>query len=189
MNTFSFTEELRPRVEKIISQYPQDRKRSAVIPLLDLAQRQKGWITKEIIDYIAGILLLPPIRVYEIATFYTMFRKERVGKYHVQVCTNIVCMLRGCDDILRACEDVLGLKSGQTDSNYEFTVSEVECAGACVNAPVIQVGDDYYEDLTYDTAVEILKSFKLGEIPKSGPQVDRQFAAPQGGLTTLNLKS
>ncbi len=182
---FAFSEENAAEVKRILAKYPPARKRSAVLPLLHLAQRQNGgWVSRQVIEHIAGLLELPNIKVLEVATFYTMFNLKPVGRHHVQVCGTTPCWLRGSDEVFRACRD-MGLEKGRTTDDGLFHLSEVECLGACVNAPVVQIGDDYYEDLDYDRMKAILEALKRGETPKPGPQVDRQFAAPEGGPTTL----
>ena len=179
------------KVKEIIGRYPPGRQQSAVMPLLDLAQRQvgaethtQGWLPVPVIEYIAKQLGMPYIRAYEVATFYTMYNLAPIGRYHVQVCGTTPCMLRGSDDVFRACKDK-GMKKGATTPDGLFTLTEVECMGNCANAPMIQVNDDNYEDLTFETTTAILEALARGEQPKPGPQVDRQFSAPMGGPTTL----
>ena len=156
------------------------------MPLLDLAQRQcNGWLPRSAIDYVASFLDMPPIKVYEVATFYTMYNLTPVGKYHVQICTNLPCWLRGSEDVTAACKKNLGINFGQTTSDGEFTLSEVECLGACVNAPMIQINDDYYEDLDGVTTESILTQLSLGENPQTGSHIGRKSCEPIGGLTTL----
>jgi NADH-quinone oxidoreductase subunit E len=188
---FAWTAENEARAKIIIGRYPPGRQHSAVIPLLDLAQRQvgeqtqtQGWLPIPVIEYVAAYLSMPYIRVYEVATFYTMFNLAPVGRYHLQVCGTTPCMLRGSDDVFRACYDK-GLKKGSTTSDGLFTLSEVECLGACANAPMVQINDDNYEDLSYESTAALLDALARGETPKPGPQVDRQFGCPMGGPTTL----
>lgn len=184
---FVWTAENEAAAKKHIAKYPEGRQQSAVMPLLDIAQRQNGGhLTIEIMEYIADYLGMAPIKVQEVATFYTMYNHKPVGRHHVQVCGTTPCWLRGSDDIIKACKKHLGINMGETTADGEFTLSEVECAGACVNAPVFAVNDDYYEDLTADSAVEILKALKEGRPVKPGPQVDRVNSAPLGGATTLS---
>ncbi|MBF0391086.1 MAG: NADH-quinone oxidoreductase subunit NuoE [Alphaproteobacteria bacterium] len=183
--TFAFTEANKALAQAAIAKYPQGRQRSAVMPLLDLAQRQEGWVSKAAMDHVATMLSMPPIRVYEVATFYSMFQLKPVGEHHVQVCTNLPCWLRGSDEVAHACKKTLGVDFGETTADGRFTLSEVECLGACVNAPMMQIGDDYYEDLDAESVARILDTIKRGERPKPGPQIDRQFSAPVGGPTTL----
>lgn len=181
--TFAFSAENLEKAKAVIAKYPAGRQRSAVMPLLDLAQRQDGWLSKAAMDYVADMLALAPIRVYEVATFYTMYRLRPVGKQHIQVCTNISCWLRGADDVMRAAEDVFGIKMG--GSNAEATLEEAECLGACANAPMAQIGDDYFEDLTYDNAKALFQALKDGREVKTGSQIGRNGSCPEGGPTTL----
>lgn len=184
--SFDFTAENKQKAQAIIAKYPDGRQRSAVMPLLDLAQRQEGWVSQPAMDYIADMLGMPSIRVYEVATFYTMFNLTPVGKFHVQVCTNLPCWLRGSDEVALAAKEKLGVGFGETTGDKLFTLSEVECLGACVNAPMIQINDEYYEDLDADSTKRILDELKAGRTPKPGPQIDRINSAPLGGPTTLS---
>lgn len=169
-----------------IAKYPDGRQQSAVMPLLHLAQRQNGGhVTQEIIEYIADYLSMPAIRVLEVATFYTMYNHKPVGKHHLQVCGTTPCWLRGSDALFKLIEDKLGIKRGETTPDGMFTLSEVECAGACVNAPVVAINDDYFEDLTPETLAAVLDKLKKGQLVKAGPQNGRQTSAPAGGDTTL----
>jgi len=184
--SFEFTAETMAKADAIIAKYPNGRQASAVMPLLDLAQRQNdNWLPRAAMDYVGGLLSMPPIRVYEVATFYTMYNLAPVGKNFVQVCTTTPCWLRGSADIVDACKQELGIELGETTDDGLFTMIEVECLGACVNAPMIQVNDDYYEDLTPETTKAILKALRNGEKPKVGPQIDRKTSEPVDGLTTL----
>jgi NADH-quinone oxidoreductase subunit E len=183
--SFAFNVHNLERSKNIIRKYPAGRQASAVIPLLDLAQRQEGWVSRPAIECVAEMLEMPSIRVLEVATFYTMFNLHPIGKTHVQVCTSLSCVLRGSNDVVKACKEKLGVGLGETTPDGAFTVSEVECAGACVNAPVAQVGDDYYEDLDFDSTVKVLDAFKRGETPKCGSQSGRDGAAPAGEPTSL----
>jgi NADH-quinone oxidoreductase E subunit len=184
--TFAFTPENLKRAEKIIAKYPPGREQSALLPLLDLAQRQHGnWVPRAAMDYVAGLLGIAPIRAYEVATFYTMFNLAPVGTYFVQICTTTPCWLRGSDDIVKACEHKLGIGLNETTADGKFTLKEVECLGACVNAPMVQVNDDYYEDLDADGMTRLLEAFARGEKPHPGSVIGRQGAAPVGGPTTL----
>ena len=172
--------------DSFIAKYPEGWQASAVMPILDLAQRQSGgWLPKAAMDTVARMLDMPPIRVYEVATFYTMYNLKPVGKHHVQVCTNLPCWLQGSDAVTGACRKFLGIDFGMTTENGMFTLSEVECLGACVNAPMMQIGDDYYEDLDSDSTEEILEALKAGETPKPGSQTGRHTCEPAGGLTVL----
>ena len=183
---FAFTPANREKVEAIIARYPAGQQASAVMPVLELAQRQNdGWVSRAAMDAVAGILGLPPIRVYEVATFYTMFNLKPVGRYHIQVCTNLPCMLRGSEMIVETCCRVLGIRMGETTEDGLFTLSQAECLGACVNAPMMQINDDYYEDLTEASVESILASLKMGQVPTPGPQNGRKGCEPAGGPTTL----
>ena len=183
---FTFDAENLERAAVIIAKYPEGRQTSAVMPLLDLAQRQNdGWLPKAAMDTVAVMLDMPLIRVYEVATFYTMYNLKPVGKHHVQVCTNLPCWLRGSDAIADACKRKLGIDFGMTTEDGMFTLSEVECLGACVNAPMMQIGDDYYEDLDSDSAGAIMDELKSGGAPKPGSQTGRHGSEPAGGLTSL----
>ena len=189
---FAFTGENDKTARRLIDRYPPGRQQSAIIPLLDLAQRQvgaetetQGWLPVPVIEYVAAYLNMPYIRAYEVATFYTMFNLRPVGRYHVQVCGTTPCMLRGSDDVFEACK-AKGMKKGQTTPDGLFTLSEVECLGACANAPMVQINDDNYEDLTFETTTAILEALARGEAPKPGPQgVARRTSDPEGGVTSL----
>ncbi|KAF8582076.1 hypothetical protein K439DRAFT_1413706 [Ramaria rubella] len=187
---FSFSPENMKRAEEIIANYPPQYKKAAVIPLLDLGQRQnKGWTSISVMNYVAKLLEMPPMRVYEVATFYTMFNREPIGDNFVQVCTTTPCMLCGSNEILDTAINHLGLKKpGETTKDGKFTVIEVECQGACSNAPMMVVGDDFYEDLTPETTKKILDSFAKGQKPKPGPQSSRQTSENSAGLTALASK-
>lgn len=183
---FAFSEENLERVREIIAKYPEGRQASTLLPLLHLAQRQNGgWLSQGALDYIADFLSMAPIRVYEVATFYTMFKLEPIGRHHVEVCTNLPCWLRGSDEIVKACKHKLGIGVGETTADGMFTLSEAECLGACVNAPMAQIGDDYYEDLSPESMDAILDALACGDRPKAGSQMGRRGCEPAGGLTTL----
>jgi len=188
---FAWTPENAAKAKEIIGRYPAGRQASASLPLLDLAQRQvgaetktQGWLPVPVIEFVARELDMPYMRVFEVATFYTMFNLVPVGRYHVQVCGTTPCMLRGSDDVLAACRNH-GLAKGKTTPDGLFTLTEVECLGACANAPMVQINDDNYEDLDYDSMTAILEALARGETPKPGPQIDRQTSCPEGGPTTL----
>ncbi|HEY0832925.1 MAG TPA: NADH-quinone oxidoreductase subunit NuoE [Azospirillum sp.] len=184
--TFAFTPENLERAKRIIAKYPEGRQASACMPLLDLAQRQHaGWLPRVAMDYVADLLSMPRIRVYEVATFYTMYNKTPVGRHVIQVCTTTPCWLRGSDDIVRTCESKLGIHVGEVSDDGEFSLHEVECSGACVNAPVVQIGDDYYEDVSPEHMETIIDALKRGETPKAGSQIGRRSSEPVGGPTTL----
>lgn len=182
---FDFTPENYKRIEAIVKNYPEGHKAAAVLPVLDLAQRQNGWLPISAMNKVAEVLQVPPMRVYEVATFYTMYNRKPVGKYHIQVCTTTPCMLRNSDSILEAIQKKLGIKVGETTPDKLFTLIEVECLGACVNAPMVQINDNYYEDLTPKDIEEIIDELKAGKIPKPGPRSGRFSCEPAGGLTSL----
>jgi NADH-quinone oxidoreductase subunit E len=188
---FAWTEANAEKAKEIFTRYPKGREHSAVMPLLDLAQRQvgaetntQGWLPIPVIEYVAAQCGMPYIRALEVVSFYTMYNMAPVGRHHVQVCGTTPCMLRGSDDVLDACYKK-GLKKGATTPDGLFTLTEVECLGACVNAPMVQINDDNYEDLTFESMTSILEALARGEQPKPGPQVDRFLAAPMGGPTVL----
>jgi NADH-quinone oxidoreductase E subunit len=184
--TFAFTPQNQALADKIIARYPAGRQASAVLPLLDLAQRQVGgWLPRAAMDHVARVLDMAPIRVYEVATFYTMFNLQPVGKYLLQVCRTTPCWLRGADKLTETCKRKLGIGLKQTTTDGKFTLVEVECLGACVNAPVIQVNDDLYEDLDPARLEALLGKLARGEQPPAGSQIGRQGSAPVGGPTTL----
>jgi len=183
---FEFTPENLKRAKSIVAIYPEGHSNAALIPLLDLAQRQFGWLPIAAMNYVADYLKMPRIRAYEVATFYTMFNRDPMGKYHVQVCTTTPCMLRGAEDIQAHIEKKLGIKNGETTKDNLFTLSVVECLGACVNAPMIQINDDYYEDLTNKDVDHILDEIKAGRKPQIGPYNGRKASEPAGSLTSLS---
>lgn len=180
LQSFEFTTQNLEKAKKIIAKYPSGKQASAVIALLDLAQRQcGGWLPRVAMDYVAATLQMPKIRVYEVATFYTMFNLKPVGKYFIQVCTTTPCWLRGSDDIMNTCKTELGIEKGQTTSDNMFTLTEVECLGACVNAPMVQINDDYYEDLTPENFTKLLNDLKENKKVMIGSQSGRQCSAPE----------
>ncbi|MFN4277600.1 MAG: NADH-quinone oxidoreductase subunit NuoE [Ferrovibrio sp.] len=184
--SFEFTPENMALAKTHIAKYPEGRQQSAVMPLLDIAQRQhNNWVPQAAIRYIADLLGMPAIRVLEVASFYTMYNLAPVGTHFVQVCTTTPCWLRGSDKVLSACKKHLGVGPGETTPDGKFTVIEVECLGACVNAPMLQLGDDFYEDLDEESTGKILEALKRGETPKPGPQNGRLSSEPLGGATTL----
>ncbi|MGX9965399.1 complex I 24 kDa subunit family protein [Roseomonas sp. F4] len=188
---FAFDESSEAEIRKILAKYPEAKKASGVIPLLYVVQRQMGrstgsaWVPKVAMDVIADRLGMAPIRVYEVATFYFMFNMKPIGRHHLQLCGTTPCMLRGSDDVMRACHDAAHVRVGQTSEDGLFTLTEVECLGACVNAPVLQVDDDYFEDLDYDRTVALIEALKRGEKPTPGSSIGRQTSAPEGGPLTL----
>lgn len=176
---FKFTPENLEKANKIVSIYPQNHKAAAVIPLLDLAQRQHdNWLPLKAMNYVAEFLNMPRMRVYEVVTFYTMFNRAPVGKYFVQVCTTTPCQLRGAEEVMDECVKL-------TKGDKDFKVIEVECLGACVNAPMMQINDDYYEDLTLNDVRDIIRDLKAGKNPKTGPRSGRFTCEPKDGLTSL----
>ena len=186
---FSFSKANLEWAKAQIVKYPEGRQRSAIIPLLWRAQAQAGgWLSEAAIRYVADFLGVPHIRGLEVATFYTMFNLAPVGKVHVQLCGTTPCRLRGADELEDICRKRIGDQMQVTDDG-KFSWVEVECLGACVNAPMVQIGDDYYEDLTPETFNNILDQFAAGKTPKPGPQIDRHLSEPLGGATTLTDKS
>jgi NADH-quinone oxidoreductase E subunit len=184
--SFAFTPENLAKAKAYIAKYPPGRQASAVLPLLDLAQRQHdNWLPRAAMDHVAALLDMAPIRVYEVATFYTMFNLGPVGRHFFQICTTTPCWLRGSDDVVRACEKKLGIGIGETTADGRFTLKEVECLGACVNAPVIQVNDDFYEDLDGPSTEALIDALARGAAPPMGSVRGRQGSAPEGGPTTL----
>ena len=188
---FAWSETNAEKVKETIGRYPPGREHSAIMPLLDLAQRQvgqetqtQGWLPVPVIEFVAKAVNMPYIRAYEVVSFYTMYNMAPVGRYHVQVCGTTPCMLRGSDDVLAACKN-RGLGKGRTTPDGLFTLTEVECLGACANAPMVQINDDNYEDLTFDSMSAILETLASGGVPKPGPQIDRQTSCPEGGPTSL----
>ncbi len=182
---FAFTADNLKAARAVVAKYPQGRQQSAVMPLLDLAQRQLGWTSPEVVEYVADFLDLPAIRVWEVASFYTMYYREPVGTYRLHVCTTTPCWLRGSDDVVRVCKEKTGLEFGETDGKGLFTLLEVECLGACVNAPILQVNDDYYEDLDAERTAALLDALAEGRPPPHGTLAERLNSAPEGGKTTL----
>ena len=188
---FQWTPDNAREAKEIVARYPEGRQMSASIPFLDLAQRQvgaetntQGWLPIPVMEFVGRELDMPYVRVLEVATFYTMFNLAPVGRFHVQVCGTTPCMLRGSDDVFRACE-LRGLRKGHTTDDGLFTLTEVECLGACANAPMVQINDDNFEDLTFDSMTAVLDGLARGEAPKPGPQVQRQTSCPEGGPTSL----
>ena len=184
--SFEFTPENQEKIKEIISRYPEGRQQSAVMPLLDLAQRQHdNWIPTAAMVKIAEILDMPEIRVFEVATFYTMYNLAPVGKYLLQFCTTTPCMLCGSDDILDGVKKKLGVGVEETTEDGLFTIKEVECLGACVNAPMVQINDDYYEDLTPELMEHLLDKLAKGDEVKVGSQQGRTGSMAASGPTTL----
>jgi NADH-quinone oxidoreductase subunit E len=184
--SFAFTAENLERARAHIAKYPPGRQASAVLPLLDLAQRQHGgWLPRAAMDHVAALLGMAPIRVYEVATFYTMLNLRPVGRYLLQACTTTPCWLRGSDAVVAACEKTLGIAVGETTADGLFTLIEVECLGACVNAPILQVNDDFYEDIDGAATERLIDALRRGEAPPPGSVIGRRGSEPVSGRTTL----
>ncbi len=190
--SFAFDADSEAQIAKIVARYPEGRQASAVIPALYVAQKQMGrltgsaWVPRVAMDAVAIRLGMAPMRVYEVATFYFMFNTKPIGKYHLQVCGTTPCWLRGSDEVKRACQEAGHLKGyGDTSADGLFTMTEVECLGGCVNAPILQVDDDYYEDMDYESTVKLLEALKRGERPTPGSVIGRQTSAPEGGPMVL----
>ena len=189
---FTWTAENAAKAEEFVKRYPEGRQKSAVMPLLDLAQRQvgaetdtQGWLPLPVMEYVAAYLDMPVIRVVEVATFYFMYNIVPVGKFHVQVCGTTPCMLRGSDDIMSACKE-RGMKKGATTADGMWTLTEVECMGNCATAPMVQINDDNYEDLTPERLGAVLDALERGETPKAGTQEPgRHTCEPAGALSSL----
>jgi NADH-quinone oxidoreductase subunit E len=182
---FAFTAENLAWARTEIAKYPEGRQASAVLALLWRAQRQAGgWVPEAAIRYVADFLGMAHIRVLEVASFYTMFNLEPVGRFHVQLCGTTPCMLRGAEDLKRVCRERIGHEH-EVGADGTFSWIEVECLGACVNAPMVQINEDYYEDLSPESFARILDDLAAGKEPKPGPQIERQLSAPVGGATTL----
>jgi NADH-quinone oxidoreductase E subunit len=194
--SFEFTAANLAEAQKIIAKYPKGFQQSAVMPLLTLAQKQhKNWLPQKAMECVGNMLGMPYIRVHEVASFYTMYNLAPVGRYHVQCCTTTPCWLRGSDEVVRACKDALGVGFGETTADGMVTLSEVECLGACVNAPMVMVAsavdgsEIFYEDLNYANTRELLLTLKRNEKPKPGSQSGRHTSEPAGGETTLKRKA
>ncbi len=184
--SFAFTPENQERAKAIIAKYPPGRQQSAVMPLLDLAQRQSGnWLPRAAMDHVADMLGMPRIKAYEVATFYSMYNLKPVGKHLVQICTTTPCWLVGSDGIVDACKKRLGIGLGETTPDGRFTIVEVECLGACVNAPMVQINDDYYEDLTPENTVALLDALAEGRAVTPGSQTGRHGSQAASGPTSL----
>mgnify|MGYP001553306156 CR=1 FL=1 len=194
---FVFNNKYQNLAEEEIARYPSGKQQSAVMPLLVLAQRQVadegakaspvsgGWIPRAAMDCIASLLSMPKVKVYEVASFYSMYNTAPVGQHLVQFCTTTPCWLCGSADIVKACIEHLGIGMGETTADGKFTLMEVECLGACVNAPMVQINDDYYEDLTPSSIVEVLETLSQGLKPEIGSQTGRKASMSAAGPTTL----
>ncbi len=194
--SFAFDAESQAEIATTIAKYPAGKQASGVLPLLWIAQRQMGrqtnsaWVPVKAMDEIARILEIAPIRVYEVCTFYLMFNTAPVGKFHLQLCTTTPCWLRGSDDVVAACRSATGLKGWkEVSADGLFSMTEVECLGACVNAPILQVNDDFYEDMDAEKTKALIEALRRGEIPKPGSMSGRQTSAPDGGPITLTTLS
>ena len=186
---FSFSAKAEKKIEVIMKKYPNDRQASAVMPLLDLAQREAGgWLPVSALETVADKVGLAYMRVLEIASFYTMYNLKPVGKWHLQLCGTTPCWLRGSDDILKAIFDTLKLKPNETSKNGEFTLTPVECLGACVNAPILQVNDDFYEDLDYESTKKLINSLIENKQPKFGSFKKRKSEPENCSTVLLSLK-
>jgi NADH-quinone oxidoreductase E subunit len=186
--SFAFTAENAAEAKRIVQRYPAGRQASAVLPLLKIAQDQHGgWLPQPALDHVAEFLAMPAIRVYEVASFYDMYNTRPVGRVQVRVCTTTPCWLCGSDEVLRACKEVLGIGVGESSADGRFFLREFECLGACANAPVLWVDDDFYEDLDYDGTRKVLAAVVRGERPEPGSVTGRKASMPRGGKTTLKL--
>jgi NADH-quinone oxidoreductase subunit E len=191
--SFAFDDLAETAVLKAIARYPAGKQASAVMALLDIVQRQMGrvtgsaWVPRVAMDVVAARLGMAPVRVYEVATFYLMYNTKPVGTYHLQVCTTTPCWLRGSDDVVAACKKTAGIKDfGQTSADGLFTMTEVECLGGCVNAPILQINDDYFEDIDAARTEAVLQGLKDGvPLPAPGSRIGRQGSAPVSDQTTL----
>jgi NADH-quinone oxidoreductase subunit E len=183
---FDFTEDNAKRAAAAVGHYPEGRQASAVMALLDLAQRQNdGWLSPDAIEYVANYLEMAPIRVHEVASFYSMYNTKPIGKHLIQVCRTTPCWLRGAAGLTDTCRDKLGIGLGETTEDGQFTLIEVECLGACANAPMVQIGDDYFEDLSPERLIELLDDLRAGKDVAAGSLTGRQGSMPEGGATTL----
>jgi NADH-quinone oxidoreductase E subunit len=190
--SFTFDAESTAEIDHVVAKYPAGRQASAVIPALYVVQRQmkrqtgSAWVPVKGMDAVGARLGMAPIRVYEVATFYFMFNMAPIGKYHLQLCTTTPCWLRGSDDVVVACREATGIKGWkETSADGLFTMTEVECIGACVNAPVLQVDDDFYEDMDRARTLALIAALRDGKPPPPGSMTGRQTSAPEGGPTTL----
>ncbi|MEM8753239.1 MAG: NADH-quinone oxidoreductase subunit E [Pseudomonadota bacterium] len=187
-DSFAFTPENLKWAEAQIAKYPEGRQASAVIPLLWRAQEQEGWISRPVVETVADMLGMADIRVLEVATFYFMFQMKPVGEVaHFQICGTTSCMICGAEDLIAVCRDKIAPTPHTLSADGKFSWEEVECLGACANAPMAQIGKDYYEDLTADRFAEIIDEFAAGEVPAPGPQNGRYASEPAGGLTSLDM--
>lgn len=199
--SFEFSKANLKKVDAVLAKYPKGREKSATMPLLDLAQRQMaeegakanppfgGWIPRAAMDKIAEIVGQPPVKIYEVATFYSMYNLAPVGKYLIQVCTTTPCWLCGSDNVVKTCKEHLGIGVNETTKDGKFSLMEVECLGACVNAPMVQINDDFFEDLTDKTMKEVLDLLSADMKPKVGSQKGRKGSMAVSGPTTLEKEA
>ena len=179
-NNFEWSKDNFEKISNILKKYPSNKIQSAVIPLLDLAQRQnKGWLSKNSMEKVAETLSMSYIRVLEVATFYSMFNLEPIGKNFVQICRTTPCWLRGSDKLSKVAQEVCNAQIGETSDDKKFTVVEVECLGACCNAPMIQINDEYYEDLDEENFRQLLNDLKSNKPIKIGSQIGRKSSQPE----------
>lgn len=183
-DSFAFTAETMEQVRWWIAKYPPERKQSAIIPIMWLAQKQEGWVSEPAIQEMARLLEMPPIRVLEVATFYTMFHLQPVGKHHLQVCGTTPCMLRGSEELKAVCKSRIGAAHAVTADGM-FSWEEMECMGACVNAPIVAIHDYYHEDLTPAALEALMDKLARGEAIEPGSAIKRQTSAPEGAAMTL----
>ncbi|MDR3537008.1 MAG: NAD(P)H-dependent oxidoreductase subunit E [Acetobacteraceae bacterium] len=190
--SFAFDAESAAEIDRLVTKYPPGKQASAVIPALYVVQKQmkrqtgSAWVPLKGMDAVGARLGMPPIRVYEVATFYFMFNTHPIGKFHLQVCTTTPCWLRGSDAVTAACREATGIQEwGETSADGLFTMTEVECVGACVNAPILQVDDDFYEDMDAERVKSLIEALRRGERPALGSAIGRQTSAPEGGPNTL----
>lgn len=184
-DSFGFTPDNAVWCQEQLTKYPPGRQSSAVIPILWRAQEQEGWVTRPMIEEVGRMLGMPYMRVLEVATFYTMFNLHPVGRHLVQVCTTTPCWLRGSDEVVAACKKHIHPEQGAISADGAFTWAEAECLGACVNAPMVLIDKDPFEDLDAERMEKVLSAYRRGEHPKPGPQSERHSSEPLGGATTL----
>ena len=185
-DNFSFNETNEREAEKILAKYPTDRKQSAIMPLLDLAQRQNdNWLSRDVVEYVANFIEIPFIKAWEVVTFYSMYYTKYNGKYLVQVCGTTPCWLRGSDQVAKACKEMISPDQNTLSKDGLFSWMQVECLGACVNAPLVQINDDYYEDLDKEKTLKILDKILKGETPKPGSYRGRVNNEPENNRKTL----
>ena len=177
--TFNFSSENLTKAKKIIKMYPSNFKESSIMPLLSMAQTQNhGWLPKKAIEYVSNLIEVPEIKVLEIATFYSMYNLSPVGKFHIEVCTTTPCMLRGSDSMVDLCKKKFGLEIGEITKDGLFSLGRVECLGACVNAPVVKINENYYEDLDSESLNKLLDNLKMKKKVKIGSQLKRKGSEP-----------